>query len=352
MSDYDQLFCIKLAKAVKKHPCLYNYNLPNYSSKAALDAAWVVVAKEVGTTVPKCKDKWRNIRTVFSRNLRRGRAGDQKRRPYYLKGLLQFLIPFVKTSRSGSNKTSNVEALENIETESNNDVIEIKSETLDEDGTCEVDPQPPVATTESYSSIQYIPTSSLMTTDALSDVLSKNNASEYNYIPNNEVEEKIYSTRKMFLLSLLPDVASMTASQFRKFRLMALSSVDRSLSCSAETHERRRSDFNIGMDAHSQFVRQMQEPSADSSGEIVKTEPVVQESPLPVAESVVSIDTSRVDRINKNDACSYFGKYIAEEIRPLPIQRRMLVQKEIHESISAALIDMNTQINNNDHSVV
>lgn len=50
MSDGDQVFCIKLVEAVEKHPCLFNYRLPEYSNKIAQEKAWEVVAKEVDTS--------------------------------------------------------------------------------------------------------------------------------------------------------------------------------------------------------------------------------------------------------------------------------------------------------------
>ena len=50
MSDRDQVFCIKLVEAVEKHPCLFNYSLPEYSNKIAQEKAWEVVAKEVDTS--------------------------------------------------------------------------------------------------------------------------------------------------------------------------------------------------------------------------------------------------------------------------------------------------------------
>lgn len=48
----------------------------------------------------KCKEKWRNIRTVFSRRLKPGPSGSKRKKPYYLQDILQFLVPFLKPSVS------------------------------------------------------------------------------------------------------------------------------------------------------------------------------------------------------------------------------------------------------------
>lgn len=50
MSDRDQAFCSKLVEAVNKHPCLYNYSLPDYSNKILVEEVWAVVVREVYTS--------------------------------------------------------------------------------------------------------------------------------------------------------------------------------------------------------------------------------------------------------------------------------------------------------------
>jgi hypothetical protein len=45
--DVEQDFCIKLVQAVGKYPCLYNYELSDYSRKNVVDKSWVEVGKEV-----------------------------------------------------------------------------------------------------------------------------------------------------------------------------------------------------------------------------------------------------------------------------------------------------------------
>ncbi|KAK9687123.1 Transposase IS4 [Popillia japonica] len=67
------------------------------SSKGILN-----MCKLCSLPVQTCKERWKNIRTVFLRHLRKkppsGSAGGIKKK-YYLADALHFLIPFVKTSR-------------------------------------------------------------------------------------------------------------------------------------------------------------------------------------------------------------------------------------------------------------
>lgn len=46
----DQVFNTKLVEAVEKHPCLYNYNLKEYSNRNKVQAAWETIAQEMEST--------------------------------------------------------------------------------------------------------------------------------------------------------------------------------------------------------------------------------------------------------------------------------------------------------------
>ena len=47
MPKEDTVFNVKLVEAIEKHPCLYNYNLKEYSNRDKVNAAWEKVAQEV-----------------------------------------------------------------------------------------------------------------------------------------------------------------------------------------------------------------------------------------------------------------------------------------------------------------
>ncbi|KAF0711896.1 MADF domain-containing protein [Aphis craccivora] len=48
----------------------------------------------------ECKERWKNLRSVFVRNLKAppSGSGSKKKRPYYLIEAMQFALPFVKTN--------------------------------------------------------------------------------------------------------------------------------------------------------------------------------------------------------------------------------------------------------------
>lgn len=43
----DQAFNVKLVEEVEKHPCLYNYQLTQYSRKDITDLAWNNIGKKM-----------------------------------------------------------------------------------------------------------------------------------------------------------------------------------------------------------------------------------------------------------------------------------------------------------------
>ncbi|BES98260.1 BESS motif [Nesidiocoris tenuis] len=95
----DQEFNVKLVGEVKKHEVLYNYTLPGYSRKDVTEKAWQLVAAKMNTSAADCKEKWRNLRTVFLRKLKPPKSGSgATRKAYYLENAMQFCLPFLKTS--------------------------------------------------------------------------------------------------------------------------------------------------------------------------------------------------------------------------------------------------------------
>ncbi|XP_064092487.1 uncharacterized protein LOC135205624 [Macrobrachium nipponense] len=101
MAPDDPAKNIKFVQEIEKYSCIYNHTLQEYSSKEATENAWQKVAKEMEDTVPNCKEKWRNLRTVFVRKMKqppgRGPSGRKNAKPYYLMSAMQFIIPYVKT---------------------------------------------------------------------------------------------------------------------------------------------------------------------------------------------------------------------------------------------------------------
>lgn len=55
----------------------------------------------------QCKEKWKNLRTAFARSMKKppsGSAANNKRyKDYYLKDVMQFILPFMKVKPQSSN---------------------------------------------------------------------------------------------------------------------------------------------------------------------------------------------------------------------------------------------------------
>ncbi|KAF6213256.1 hypothetical protein GE061_010974 [Apolygus lucorum] len=84
---------------VEKHRVLYDFECPGYSRKDVTDKAWQEVAAKVNLPAAECKEKWRNLRTVFIRKMKNSLTDDEssrkKRAPYYLTEAMQFCVPFI-----------------------------------------------------------------------------------------------------------------------------------------------------------------------------------------------------------------------------------------------------------------
>ncbi|XP_044756857.1 uncharacterized protein LOC123315282 isoform X1 [Coccinella septempunctata] len=78
----------------------------------------------------------------------------------------------------------------------------------------------------------------------------------------------------------------------------------------------------------------------DSLEAAVKSEPIIDEDQsMHDLKSVAGYNTAREAQ---EDACNFFGKYVAAELRSLPIKARMEVQQEIQSCITAAVIRNST----------
>ncbi|CAL7943763.1 unnamed protein product [Xylocopa violacea] len=167
---------------IQKYPCLYNHTLTDYLRKDITDEAWNQVAKETKWSVADCKEKWRNVRNGFVRSLKIAarRPSARRRRLYHLYDVMQFILPYIKLP-------NDIEHFGNLLSPSNNDVTLQEVEEQDE-----ID-----ISQESRSSHE----------EARYQQESKDCTDDY---------------RKMFLLSLLPDVRKLSDTEMREFKLKVL----------------------------------------------------------------------------------------------------------------------------------
>lgn len=184
-----------------------------------------------------CKEKWRNLRTVFVRHMKPQTSGPGARikKPYYLADAMQFAIPFIKplTSTVSGNLTTTSQH-EVIDHEENEEDLKelICIITTPPSPNCKPRSLPPPSPRLPSTSRDPLSSSSLP--------LSKKN---YRKSKDSEVEsnfneclkakkakidqtDQVQVARKMFLLSLLPDIYTMSDTQMRTFKRRVLCLVD------------------------------------------------------------------------------------------------------------------------------
>ncbi|CAI6353078.1 unnamed protein product [Macrosiphum euphorbiae] len=112
MAEQDTV-SIKLVQEIEKYTCLYDYNLKSYSNDRAKTAAWNEISKTVNISVSECKEKWRNVRGRYLRQIKEqppsGSGAKRKKKDYYLSEYLHFIEPFTKSRP----QTGNLQAQEN-----------------------------------------------------------------------------------------------------------------------------------------------------------------------------------------------------------------------------------------------
>ncbi|KAI5636463.1 alcohol dehydrogenase transcription factor myb/SANT-like domain-containing protein [Phthorimaea operculella] len=225
---------VAFIKQVKKHPCLYN-NVAKYSNKGAALRAWKEIAEALNQPVHECKERWRRIRTCFVRSLRLAKT--HMNRPYYLHDHLTFLIPHLKGYELAGEANASLAASDDEEVSFPRPIKKPKFETQvitadDDDDDRITDDMPE----NGYEDVNY-----------LDDDASENESPSSSFRVVHQVDEEPDDTpqkdrnrkishkeeinaRKMFLLSLLPDVESLTDEEMRIFRRSVISTIDGILS--------------------------------------------------------------------------------------------------------------------------
>ncbi|XP_023713764.1 uncharacterized protein LOC111867817 isoform X2 [Cryptotermes secundus] len=224
---------------VEKHPVLYNFTLPGYSKKDESEKTWDEVGKRVNMTVAQCKERWKNLRAVYTRNMKCSKSGSgaKPKKAYYLLEAMQFCLPYIKALGTPSGNLPRPPQQEENELFENNDTGSI------------VLPEPPLSQQELQSPPpQPLPLLSTQTAEMSQQWETLPGPSPSHHIPkkkrfvNNEAVDKAFidyfqakKTKtltktglanqdpkseglKMFLLSMLPDLLKMSDEEVRHFK--------------------------------------------------------------------------------------------------------------------------------------
>ncbi|XP_049947283.1 uncharacterized protein LOC126455572 [Schistocerca serialis cubense] len=239
----EQVFNIKFVAEIEKRPELYDYTRSEYSRKDITEKAWTEVSEQVGMTVGECKERWKNLRAVFVRHLKPG-LGDsafKRKKPYYLTEAMQFTLPFIKSVTASPASAPEIFKQERCVNSGNSD--------NEDSGTGQKSPSPaslrPSQSTPSPLLLPITPVVNLQEQRTSSEQhAASKDVVRHDTVDNSFAEylggkrAKLATTKqssgpsprsealKMFLLSMLPDLESMTDVQVRKFKRRCLETID------------------------------------------------------------------------------------------------------------------------------
>ncbi|XP_055676533.1 uncharacterized protein LOC129785891 [Lutzomyia longipalpis] len=238
---------VRLVRLVKQNPCLYDFGMSEYSDREHIEKVWKKIAQEMGDNPQNVRDKWRNLRTVFLRKLKAEQNGQTLKCRYYLMDEMKFIMPFVKMTvpyQIASKQTTTDEEV-TLDTSKNTDEDEetttntkrrIRSrrlkpvETVEEPRECEEyevvleEPFPQTSTASDSEKKKLI-------RSLIHEIDTENETYSINYGEVKTQKRKYSSSdtenpRKMFLLSLLPEMEQMTDKQMSFFRRKVLALLD------------------------------------------------------------------------------------------------------------------------------
>uniref|UniRef100_A0A0A9Y611 Transcription factor Adf-1 n=2 Tax=Lygus hesperus TaxID=30085 RepID=A0A0A9Y611_LYGHE len=223
---------------------LYNYNCPGHTRKDLMDKAWQEVAAKVNLPAAECKERWRNLRTVFIRKIKQSQDGHGRRRrtSYYLTDAMQFCLPFIMPRTSSKSLPSihnNIDTTSEIsnQKEINDDPIS-PAESSDDLGPQHSFQQMELSQTEynnpSYSTLpiasQKVEVESEEDEDqcVVEGFEVKRARLESTAIKGAAVSQNIEKMEalKMFLLSLLPELGDLDDSQIKLFKRRVFNIID------------------------------------------------------------------------------------------------------------------------------
>lgn len=164
-----------------------------------------------------CEEKWKNLRTVFVRTNKSAPSGSARKskKPYYLNEHLQFLLPYVKPS-------TDLTTSGNLLPTPDHDILLENNEQSDTE-----DQDEDLVQQEQYFSDKIIsknheevrsPEEQTKGTKKRKSELSQADQSFIDFVKMKKTKMCGEDPRRMYLLSLLPDINAMTDKQMRMFK--------------------------------------------------------------------------------------------------------------------------------------
>ncbi|KAJ0175126.1 hypothetical protein K1T71_009267 [Dendrolimus kikuchii] len=188
-----------LVNTIEKFPCLYNTNFNDYSKKDITDKAWNEISSQTQLTVAECKEKWKNLRYGLLRSLKPHPDGTIKKK-YYLHDEMEFVLPYIKYSKQFGTVTTSLD--DDTDEEISKNIIENTES-----------PQP-----QQYFELDY---------NQIEPPKKRARSSNYKSTQQKSLHfENPDNPRRLFLLSLLPEINELTEGQMKIFRRKILQLLD------------------------------------------------------------------------------------------------------------------------------
>lgn len=169
--------------------------------------------------VAECKERWKNLRAVFVRHLKPRLSGSasKNKKPYYLTEAMQFTVPFIKALYKTSGNLSDV---------TQQQIILYNDESDNEESFAGQSLESPGLFEPKQSPSPLLP----LTPPPMKPQQQKRSSERHTESTFKHAEKRVKNSRseaiKMFLLSMLPDLESMTDIQVRQFKRRCLQTID------------------------------------------------------------------------------------------------------------------------------
>lgn len=232
----DQEQGVRFVRLVKKYPCLYDYDLPEYSDRESIDAAWKRIADEMKSDPRTMRDKWRNFRTVFLRRSKAEKKGIASGSQYYLMDEMSFLLDYVRVavplkdrSEARSSTTTKVKAPAAAKLVKTDMEIELGEEDpIQTEIFADFIDAPYDEPSTSPVRVNYSQTFNESASAASAPVIfEESNTVSYSHnTSSTSKKSEAMNPRRMFCASIGTELDNLTDKQFRKFRKMCLDFLD------------------------------------------------------------------------------------------------------------------------------
>ncbi|PZC82350.1 hypothetical protein B5X24_HaOG210653 [Helicoverpa armigera] len=224
---------IQLINQIEQYEFLYNFNLPQYNRKDMVEEAWASIAANTNMSISDCKEKWRNIRSSFLRSMKP--SGIKVKKPYYLTEYLKFILPFLKPTTTGIEGADDSQygSPQNSNDDEVVSFIKVEPDDGDADDTTENNGDNGILNDflTSRSPVvrkrrRFIPTRKNCSDPLRIKSKPMTSAFQRNFTSQPDLSSSINSPMKMFLMSLVPELETMTEDQIRLFKIKSMMLID------------------------------------------------------------------------------------------------------------------------------